>query len=180
MAPGNASLPEGSKSGKGIWFWLSAGLAIVLAVVLLGCIYYTVQIIVNPEPMDRFTELYVLGPEGRAEGYPKALVVGENKTMIACVVNHENEEADYRLVVSYNNSSAERRDYMEDFTLADNSSWSKDFLIRPDLTGNKVKVRFQLYKDGNAGEPYRECYIWLNVSEPYKYSNLSSDKTGGK
>lgn len=174
------NVPGGGKPGKGIWFWLSTGLALVLAAGLLVCVYYTAQIIVNPEPVDKFTELYVLGPEGRAEGYPKTMVVGENKTLVACVVSHENEEANYRLVVCYNNSSAERSDYSEDFTLEDNSSWRRDIKISPDLAGNKVKVRFQLYKDGNTGEPYRECYLWLNVSEPYRHTNASSNKTGSK
>ncbi len=38
---------------------------------------------------ESFTEFYVLGPGGKAEGYPSEAKVGENATVILGVVNHE-------------------------------------------------------------------------------------------
>ncbi len=173
MSAGKAEMPADTRPRRGAGLWLAAGLATILAIVLLVCIYFTVQIIVNPEPIDKFTEMYILGPEGRADNYPSMLVIGENKTLIASVVNHENEEVYYNLAIRYNNSSAEKTAYTEFFVLQDNASWSQTFMIKPDLPGKKVKVEFQLYKNGDTGTPYRECYIWLNVSEPYKYVNTT-------
>lgn len=178
MSADKSDQPAGKNPGRGVGFWLTAGLAAILALVLIYCIYLTVQIVVHPQPVDKFTELYVMGPDGRAENYPKALVIGENKTLIAYVTNHENKEAYYNLAIRYNNSSAEETAYTEFFAIQDNATWSKKFMIMPDLPGKKVKVQFQLYKNGDTGAPYRECYIWLNVSEPYKYSNVSSKITG--
>lgn len=178
MSTGKADRPAEQKPGKGVYPWLGAGLTLALAIVLLACLYFTVQIIVNPQPADRYSELYLLGPEGMANDYPREMVIGENKTVIAQVINHEDEDSTYNLAVRYNNSSAEETAYLEHFTLQDNASWRKPFELKPDLSGSRVKIQFQLYKNGDTGTPYRECYLWLNVSKPY--SNESSKVTAGK
>jgi uncharacterized membrane protein len=171
MSAGKSDIPPSNSKTRRNWhFWLVAGLSSVLAIVLLTIIYFTIQIIANPEPVDSYTELYILGPDGVADNYPKELVIGENKTLIAYVVNHENVDAYYNLAIRYNNSSTERTAFTEYIVLQDNVSWSKKFVIKPDLPGKKVKVQFQLYKNGGL-DPYRECYLWLNVSPPYTSVN---------
>jgi uncharacterized membrane protein len=154
---------------KGARYWFNLTLAVVFASVLLACIGATAYIILNPVPADSFTELFLLGPDGRADNYPKALVVGENKTIIASVENHEHADTWYDLAVTYNNSTTEKIAYLEHFLLEDNGTWQKPFVIQPDIPGNRVKIGFQIYLNGDMSTPYRECHIWMNVSLPYNY-----------
>ena len=48
-----------------------------------------VYITLNPEPSERFTEFYILGPGGKAYGYPENVTAGENVELIVGVVNRE-------------------------------------------------------------------------------------------
>jgi uncharacterized membrane protein len=155
---------------KGTGYWINLAITVFLAAALLACAGATAYIILNPVPADRFTELFLLGPDGRAEGYPSALVIGENRTIIACVDNHEYAGTWYDLVVTYNNSTAEKIAYLEHFSLENNGTWQKPFVIQPDIPGDRVKIGFQVYKDGDMSSPYRECRLWMNVSLPYNYS----------
>jgi uncharacterized membrane protein len=154
---------------KGISYWVNLVLTLFIAAALLACIGATAYIILNPVPADQFTELSILGPNGRAEGYPSALVVGENKTIIACLENHENADEYYDLAVTYDNGTQEKIAYLEHISLEDGGTWEKPFVIQPDTPGNRVKIGFQVYKDGDMSSPYRECHIWMNVSLPYNY-----------
>jgi len=155
---------------KGPVYWLNLGLAIVLGAALLACAGATVYIILNPVPTDKYTELFLLGPEGRAEGYPPALVLGENRTIVACVENHELADTAYVITVTYSNNTTEKLAYLEHFSLRDDDTWQMPFVIQPDVPGDRVKVAFDVYRDGEANTPYRECYLWMNVSLPYNYS----------
>jgi uncharacterized membrane protein len=155
---------------KGIGNGINLAITLLLAAALLACIGATTYIILNPAPADRFTELYLFGPDGRAEGYPSALVVGENKTIIAVVENHEHVPASYDLTVTYANNTTEKVAFSKHFSLEDNGTWQMPFVIMPDIPGSRVKIGFQVYKDGDMTSPYRECHLWMNVSLPYKYS----------
>ena len=42
-----------------------------------------------------FSEFYVLGPNGKATGYPNNLTVGENAQVILGIVNHEQRDVNY-------------------------------------------------------------------------------------
>jgi uncharacterized membrane protein len=157
-------------TGKNTRNWINLTLTLLLGALLLACVAATVYVILNPVPTAKFTELFIFGPDGRAEGYPVAMVVGENKTVIACVENHEYAPAWYDLAVTYDNNTTKKIAYLEHFYLDDNGTWSLPFAIKPDIPGDKVKIGFQVYKDGDMSSPYRECHLWMNVSLPYNYS----------
>ncbi len=84
--------------------------------------------------------------------------------------NHEHAGHWYDLTVTYNNSTEEKVAYLEHFFLEDNGTWQMPFVIRPDIPGDRVKIGFQVYKEGDMSSPYRECHLWMNVSLPYNYS----------
>ncbi len=157
-------------TSKSISYWINLAITLLLAAALLACAGATAYIILNPAHTDRFTELYLFGPDGRAEGYPSALVVGENRTIFAGVENHEDAPTFYDLMVTYNNSTTEKVAYLEHFSLEDNGTWQMPFAIQPDIPGNRVKIGFEVYKNGDMTSPYRECYLLMNVSLPYNYS----------
>jgi len=76
----------------------------LLSACLVVCIGATVYLAVSPKVGERFTEFYILGPSGKAEGYPTNLMLGECGTVIIGVVNHEYEKVKYRIVVKLDNS----------------------------------------------------------------------------
>jgi uncharacterized membrane protein len=52
-----------------------------------------------PKTGETFTEFYLLGPTGKAEGYPRNLTIQENATVIIGIANHENRLINYTVEV---------------------------------------------------------------------------------
>jgi len=57
-------------------------LTVFLIIAIIISISLIVYIIVTPHRGESFTEFYILGPDGKAEGYPTNLSVGENGRVI--------------------------------------------------------------------------------------------------
>ena len=53
-------------------------LTIILLIVIIISLGFLVYIIINPHPGERFTEFYLLGPNGIADDYPDELSLDEN------------------------------------------------------------------------------------------------------
>ncbi len=111
---------------------------------------------------ETFTEFYVLGPGGKAEGYPRRLLVGETSSVIVGVINHEGRTAHYRVEVQ---AGADDLVSHESFALADGEMRENqvDFVLgRP---AKRVKVEFVLFLERVAG-PYRRLHFWVDVLAP--------------
>jgi uncharacterized membrane protein len=175
MSTGPATPPE-EKHVKGILYWLSLALSAVLLVALIASVCATAYLIINPAPRDHFTELYLLGPAGVADGYPRELVIGEHKPVQVYVTNHEGKDMDYDLIVFISNGSAQKKVYLDQISLADNATWDDTVVLSPDIPGDRVKAGFQLFRHGETDIPYRECHLWMNVSLPYNYGNVTEDR----
>ena len=106
-----------------------------------------------------FTEFYLLGPGGRAEGYPGLVKAGEHVTAVLGLVNHEQQDTAYRIAVSLDGDSA---DEIDGLVLAEGERWEKTVALLPAHAGDSQKAEFLLYKDGGS-EPYRSLHLWLNV-----------------
>lgn len=74
-------------------------LTIILVVVILVVIASLIYVIILPKNGEKFTEFYLLGPTGKAEGYPRNLTTQENATVIIGVVNHENRPINYTIEI---------------------------------------------------------------------------------
>lgn len=57
------------------------------------------HIATTPRTGERFTEYYVLGPDGMADNYPTNLTVNESGHVILGAINREHREMDYLMVV---------------------------------------------------------------------------------
>ena len=68
-------------------------IALIFAIVASICLL--IYIIATPRQGEKFTEFYILGPEGKAEGYPTNLTIGEKGKVIIGIVNHEGQPVDY-------------------------------------------------------------------------------------
>jgi len=94
----------------------------VLTTVLIAAIVISISlliyVIVTPHVGESFTEFYLLGPDGKAEGYPTNLSVGENGTVTIGIANHEHKQMNYMAEVwainySYQPEFDGKNDYVD-------------------------------------------------------------------
>jgi uncharacterized membrane protein len=111
---------------------------------------------------ETFTEFYVLGPGGKAEGYPRRLLVGEPSQVIVGVINHEGHTARYRVEVQ---AGVDRLASEGPFVLVDGEKREDrvDIVLR--RPAKQVKVEFVLSMEG-AKRPYRTLHLWMDVLAP--------------
>jgi uncharacterized membrane protein len=105
------------------------------------------------------TEFYVLGPDGKAEGYPDRISLHESATVIVGVVNHEGEDATFQMAVEIDGDPTDR---IGSPVLADGEKWEREVSIVPTAAGKDQEVDFVLHRNG-AQEIYRSLYLLLDV-----------------
>jgi uncharacterized membrane protein len=145
-------------------------LSVVLVVAIAGAIGTLGYVVATPRVGEKFTEFYILGPNGKAEDYPTELMVGEEGKVILGIVNHEQEEVRYTVEVWIDGEKGkvriggEERDEI-DIELGNGEKWKQEVGFVPQKAGEGQKVEFVLYKDG---EPYFEepPYLWIDVDAP--------------
>jgi len=137
---------------------LSIGLAVAI-VAALGCLGY---VIANPKQGEKFTEFYILGPEGKAENYPQQVMVGEEAKVILGIVNHEHQPLSYRVEIKINGVKNKE---IGTGILAHEEKWEQVVGFTPEEVGVKQKVEFWLYKD-DALQPHLEqpLHLYINVN----------------
>lgn len=142
----------------------------VLTAVLLLSILLSVSVIayviVFPQYGEKFTEFYILGPNGKAENYTTSYHLGDSGTFIIGVTNHEQTNMSYNVLVQLVDNAMTKTLYTDNMTLADNQTLERTAHITPDMIGTNMKLQFLLYKGGNMSSPYRECHVWVNVTSP--------------
>jgi len=137
-------------------------LNIILIGAILGAIGTLGYIIARPGLDKGFTEFYLLGPEGKATGYPEMLRVGEEGRVLAGITNQEGEVVSYRVEVRIEDV---RQSRLEPVELGHNEKWEGMVGFTPHRAGDSEKVEFWLYRNGQS-EPYLEpLYLWVKVTE---------------
>jgi len=135
-------------------------LTIILILAIMSSILALVYVIVTPKQGEKFTEFYILGPEGMAYDYPTNVVKGENSTLIVGIVNHEYSIVNYTMDLEFNNATILEMEA----TLDHNDTWERPISYALDDPGEDQKLEFLLYKDGNFTAPYRDLHLWVDVS----------------
>ncbi len=133
-------------------------LSVILIISIILAIAMTVYVIVTPKEGEKFTEFYVLGPNGKAEEYPTNLTVGEEGDVIIGIVNHEYANSTYQLEVRLNGEVIGEKS----IDLMYNESWETPFTFRATRAGEDQKLEFLLYKGGEK-EIYRSLHLWMSV-----------------
>jgi uncharacterized membrane protein len=141
--------------------WVSLALALGVIGVLLFA-GFRFGVLGGSRVGEPFTEFYVLGPSGKAEGYPRRLMVGEPGSVIVGVINHEGHTAHYRMEVQ---AGADRLVSQESLVLADGEKREDrvDIVLR--RPARQVKVEFVLFMEG-AAVPYRRLHLWVDALAP--------------
>jgi uncharacterized membrane protein len=137
----------------------TTALTVFFSIVLVVAIFGVIVIVVLPQPSEPFTELFLLGPGGNATNYPTNLTVNQTANVTVGVVNHENANANYTLVVTLDNASVASRS----FSLANNGQWENSVSFAPTHSGMGQKLTFNLYK-GSDPNVYRSVYLYLTVT----------------
>ena len=74
-------------------------LTVILAIAILVVLVSLIYVIALPRTGEKFTEFYLLGPTGKAEGYPQNLTTQQNATVIVGVANHESHPVNYTIEI---------------------------------------------------------------------------------
>lgn len=150
------SLPDWSEMPK-----LDRALSVLLAASILFAVCSLMYVAATPKTGEKFTEFYILGPGGKAEGYPRELKAGQEGSVILGVVNHEYENTGYRVEIRAGGKMIKA---MEPLNLDHEARYERPVQFALEEPGEKIKVEFFLYRKADS-EPYRTLHLWLDVVE---------------
>lgn len=147
---------------------LDRAFSIILIISILLAIGTLIYVIATPKVGERFTEFYLLGPGGMAEGYPRELAPGEEGKVIIGVVNREYEEVTYTITVRAIQETGESNkekslSILGPFTLKHEEKWEKPFVFSLSGKGENIKIEFLLFREDKE-EPYLSLHLWVTVS----------------
>jgi uncharacterized membrane protein len=78
---------------------IDQALTIILIIVIIIVIAALLYVIIMPKTGETFTELYLLGPTGKATGYPRNLTINQTATITIGVTNYENRLINYTIEI---------------------------------------------------------------------------------
>ncbi len=136
--------------------WIKNCILIFFIVIGISGLYF---VITAPKIGERFTEFYILGPDGKADNYPAKFKYNYPATVLVGVVNHEYSPVNYTVQIALDNTT------LADtwFLLGHNETFEKNMTFVPDKNGTDMKLEFLLFKEDNFTAPYRELYLRVNV-----------------
>lgn len=134
------------------------GILIFSIVLAIGLLYFVITV---PKIGEKFTEFYILGPEGKADNYPSVLQYNYPTNILVGVVNHEYVSTNYTVRIALD------KDILTDrlLFLDHNTTWENNVSFVPDKYGTDMKLEFWLFKEDNFTAPYRELYMWVTVKK---------------
>lgn len=153
-------------------------LAVFTVVLAVGTVGYVVAF---PKQGQTFTEFYLLNEstngELTADTYPQNLTVGETRSVVMGVENHERRYTEYTIVVqlqnvsSTNNSVISNRELDRfDVPLSNNETWRESYTMTSAMTGEYQRFVWLLYKEDPPQDPsienaYRSLRLWVSVEQ---------------
>lgn len=108
-----------------------------------------------------FTEFYLLGPAGTADGYPATLTPGEEASLVLGIVNREGRETVYSVSLFVDGTLV---DEIEGLRLGPRQRWEQPVGFTLTQAGERQLVEFVLYRDGRD-RPYRTLHLWVDGRE---------------
>jgi len=139
---------------------LSISLVVAIAAAL-GCLGY---VVVTPKQGEKFTEFYILNIEGKAEDYPKQVILGSPVNIIIGIVNHEHQPTSYSVAVMTDGNANAR---IAVSTLAHGEKWQEMVSFTPQHAGKMQNVQFWLYKEYDTESHFADpLHLYIDVIEP--------------
>ncbi|MGB9979477.1 DUF1616 domain-containing protein [Methanobacterium sp.] len=140
-------------------FNFDKSLSIILIIAIIIAVVGTIYIVVFPQPGEKFTEFYILGPNGKAGDYPTNLTAGESGNLTIGIVNHEYANSTYQLVVKNNQTILKN----ENIILTNDNKTEIPFKFNLPK-GKNQSVEFLLYKLPDTQNIYRSLNLTVDVS----------------
>ena len=133
-----------------------SALLIISILAAVGSIIYVVSV---PKTGEKFTEFYILGPGGKAGGYPTDLAVGQRGEVIVGVVNHEYSAVSYTIQVKPGDTV---QSTIGPITLNNGQTWEDPVYFVVYQPHQNLQVQFLLFRPGDT-TPYRSLHLWVNA-----------------
>lgn len=153
-------------------------LNVALVVVLLLAAANLTAAVASPAESPEYTTAVLLTEtdEGElvADGYPDRLQAGETADLVLRVENSESRAITYDVIVQLQRVSADGtvtevsvRDRFEQ-TVDPGSAWEHDHQVASDMSGERLRLAYLIYKDGSPAEPtvnnsYRNLTLWVGA-----------------
>jgi uncharacterized membrane protein len=137
----------------------------VLSVLLILAILSTIGSIVYFRafpPVERFSEFYVLGANGKLGDYPTKLMVDRPAQATAVVVSHEQTVVTYTMQTWVGKAIYATTG---PFALSNGQKWTCPVKFTAQTPGTKIEVQFLLFRQGDV-TPYRSLHIWVSAVAP--------------
>ncbi len=153
---------------------MDKALTIGIVVMMIASVSLLVYIIVVPREGEAFTEFYVLGPTGKAEKYPRNMLLEEEKFVIIGIGNHEHEKMNYTLVMTISSKASNNTMTSYEHVTVSRTNQPSMMVIVPDdgtveipcnfsiLETGAYKLRFLLFR---GEKEYRDLHLWIKVFE---------------
>lgn len=151
-------------------------LTVALALAVLVAAGSLVYVATTPRASEAFTEFYVLGPDGKAEGYPTTLAPGANATVLLGIVDHEGSSVAYDVTASFVHGTFENESARTNFTeegrvpaasysvtLEDGAKDERNVTFTAPSTPGVYRLEFDLFRGADTA-PYRELHLWIEVT----------------
>ncbi|MFC7133620.1 MULTISPECIES: DUF1616 domain-containing protein [Salinibaculum] len=155
-------------------------ISVLLATASVG---YAVTV---PKQGESFTELYLLNEtddgELLADDYPTEYTLGESRSLLVGIGNHEHQPTEYTVVVKLQRVDRQqvgnetRVTVLEQQELdrvqtrvAANETWHQPYEVTPQMSGRELRLLFLLYRGEAPTAPtienaYRENHLFINVT----------------
>jgi uncharacterized membrane protein len=143
---------------------LDKALTIFLIIAIVATLGFIIYMVATPQKGEKFTEFYILGTEGKAQNYPKQVILGEPVDILIGVVNHEYKSTSYRVKIKVSDIEATE---VNIGTLTNREKWEEIISFTPQFAGERQKIDFYLYKNGED-EPYLKdpLRLYIDVIPP--------------
>ena len=136
-------------------------MSIFLALAIVGAVAAIIYTVVVPVPRETFTEFFILDTGGKATDYPAQLKLGEEAGLILGIGNQEQIAVSYRVEIKIDGVT---NGGLGPIALSHNEKFEQLVTFTPDKAGEKQKVEFLLYKQGETGV-YQSLHLWVDVAE---------------
>ncbi len=140
-----------------------------LVIALVGSIIIASGMLVyakTTREKEMFTAFYILGPNGKAEGYPSESFINIPLTVTVGVDNHELQDVNYILQMKVDGQVIEELNV----PVLDGGTWQKNLTYtRQKLKNDRSKLEFALFKEEVGYFPYRSVHLYLQNNNSFTH-----------
>lgn len=136
-------------------------LVILMVFAILGAMGSLGYVITKPNVGERFTEFYILGPDGKVENYPRQIIQGESKSVIVGIINHEHQHTTYSVEIMID---GEKVGALGPIALRHEEKWEGELSLPLTRVDPRQKIEFLLYK-GQDAEVYLKTHFWVDFAK---------------